>query len=76
MRLTVQGLPKLPDGGYYELYITRHGHIAGACGTFNVGGGRTVVRLNAPYDLRRFNGWVVTMERPGSPAHQVMLTTA
>src|SRR5438067_2101835 len=49
MRLTVQGLPKLPKDGYYELYVTRNGHIAGTCGTFRVGGDRTVVRLNAPY---------------------------
>ena len=33
------------------------------------------VRLNAPYNLGRFDGWVVTMERPGNNAHEVMLTT-
>src|SRR5919201_4570621 len=32
MRITVQGLPKLPPGGYYELYLTRHGHIGATCG--------------------------------------------
>lgn len=77
MRLTVQGLPKLPAGGYYELYVTRHGRIAGTCGTFRVGGGRTVVRLNAPYDLRRIDGWIVTRHLPGRSdgASRPLLTT-
>ena len=77
MRLTVQGLPKLTSGGYYELYLTRHGRIAATCGTFNVHGGRTVVRLNAPYRLARFDGWVVTRHLPGRPdeARRAVLTT-
>ena len=77
MRFTVQGLPKLPRGGYYELYLTRHGHIAAACGTFNVHRGRTTVRLNAPYELRGFDGWVVTRHLPGHPgeATRPLLTT-
>jgi hypothetical protein len=77
MRLTVTGLPKLPDGGYYELYLTRHSRIAATCGTFNVHGGRTVVRLNAPYRLSRFDGWVVTRHLPGRPdqATRPVLTT-
>ena len=77
MRLTVQGLPKLPSGGYYELYLTRHGHIGATCGTFNVHGGRTVVRLNAPYRLNRFDGWIVTRHLPGQSdgARRAVLTT-
>jgi hypothetical protein len=77
MRLTVQGLPKLPAGGYYELYLTRHGHAAASCGTFNVHGGRTVVSLNAPYKLKSFDGWVVTRHLPGRPdgASRPLLTT-
>ena len=77
MRLTVQGLPKLTGGGYYELYLTRHGKIGASCGTFNVAGGRTVVRLNAPYRLDRFDGWIVTRHLPGRPdeATRPVLTT-
>jgi hypothetical protein len=77
MRLTVQGLPKLPGGGYYELYLTRHGSLAASCGTFTVGGGRTVVSLNAPYKLSRFDGWVVTRHLPGRTdgASRPLLTT-
>jgi hypothetical protein len=77
MRFTVQGLPKLPNGGYYELYLTRHGRIGATCGTFNVHGGRTTVSLNAPYRLRSFDGWVVTRHLPGRPeeARRPVLTT-
>jgi hypothetical protein len=77
MRFTVQGLPKLPHGGYYELYLTRHGRIAAGCGTFNVHGGLTTVSLNAPYELRGFDGWVVTRHLPNHPeqATQPVLTT-
>jgi hypothetical protein len=77
MRFTVQGLPRLPRGSYYELYLTRHGHISAACGTFNVHGGRTTVSLNAPYELRGFDGWVVTRHLPGHPEESArpLLTT-
>lgn len=77
MDVTVQGLPRLPRGGYYELYLTRHGHIAASCGTFNVSGQKTTVSLNAPYNLKRFDGWVVTRHLPGRPdeAGRPLLTT-
>jgi anti-sigma-K factor RskA len=77
MRFTVQGLPRLPRGGYYELYLTRHGRIAASCGTFNVRGGKTTVTLNAPYKLKSFDGWVVTRHLPGRPeeASRPLLTT-
>jgi hypothetical protein len=76
MRFTVQGLPKLPRGGYYELYVTKDGRITASCGVFNVHGGRTVVSLNAPY-TEGFNGWIVTKHLPGRPeiASRPVLTT-
>lgn len=76
MRFTVQGLPKLPRGGYYELYVTKHGRITASCGVFNVHGGRTVVSLNAPY-TKGFDGWIVTKHLPGRPeiATRPVLTT-
>ena len=66
MLVTVQGLPQLPKGGYYELYLTRHGKIAATCGTFTVHPGTTRVRLNAPYKLKAFDGWIVTKHVRGS----------
>jgi len=75
LQVKVSHLPSPPRNGYYEMFLTRHGKIAATCGTFNVHGSTATVRLNAPYNLRRFDGWVVTMERPGNNAHEVMLTT-
>jgi hypothetical protein len=75
LQVKVSHLPSPPRNGYYEMFLTRHGKIAATCGTFNVHGSTATVRLNAPYNLGRFDGWVVTMERPGNTAHEVMLTT-
>lgn len=70
MVLRVSGLARLPEGGYYDLYLTRKGKPVAKCGVFNVGRGETVVRLSASYDLKDFdkNGWVVTRQTP--PNHE------
>jgi hypothetical protein len=67
MVLRVTGLDVLPEGGYYDLYLTKKGRPVAKCGVFNVGRKETVVRLSASYDLSRFdrNGWVVTRQMPG-----------
>jgi hypothetical protein len=67
MSLTVTGLPELPEHGYYEVFLTRGGKIWAPCGTFRVESatGGVSVRLNAPYDLRKGDGWVVTRQLPG-----------
>jgi hypothetical protein len=76
MLVTVQGLPQLQRGAYYELYLTRHGRLAASCGTFTVHAGTTKVHLNAPYKLKRFDGWVVTKHIAGRPdSDQKLLTT-
>jgi Anti-sigma-K factor rskA len=61
LAMTVRGLPELPDGRQYELWLTRDGKLAVPCGTFRVEGD-TVAYLNAPYRLRQYDGWVVTHE--------------
>lgn len=60
MVLHVRGLPKLTQGGYYDLYLTRGGEPLVSCGTFNAKG-ETDVRLSAAYNLERFDrdGWVI-----------------
>jgi Anti-sigma-K factor rskA len=59
MRMTVQGL----DGGEtYQLWLTRDGKLERLCGAFSAGDERTVVEMNAPYPLKRYDGWVVTRE--------------
>jgi hypothetical protein len=74
--MRVNGLKALPKGGWYELYLSRGGEPSVSCGTFNVHSGTTVVRLNAPYELKRFDGWVVTGHAPGQrDPGRVLLTT-
>jgi hypothetical protein len=62
MRMTVRGLPERPGRGRYQLWLTRNGELAASCGFFVVEGEKTVVYLNAPYRLRRYDDWVVTRE--------------
>jgi hypothetical protein len=74
LKVETSGLRQLRKGAWYELYLTRHGKPSASCGTFRVDTGTTVVRLNAPYDFRRFDGWVVTVHRPGEKKHPKVLT--
>jgi hypothetical protein len=65
LELETEGLPKLPEGGYYVLWLSKDGEYAATCGTFAVGSGKTTVRMNAPYRLRDYDAWVVTAVVPG-----------
>jgi hypothetical protein len=67
LALKVSGLPKLPRGGYYVLWLAKGRRYAATCGTFNVGRGETEVYMNVSYDLTRYDAWVVTAVRPGQP---------
>lgn len=62
MTLSVVGLPKLANHGYYEVYLVRNGRPWGLCGTFRGAGASKglTVTLNAPYSLRSGDSWVVT----------------
>jgi Anti-sigma-K factor rskA len=59
MAMTVRGLPELPKGQEYELWLTKDGKLAASCGRFRTADD-TVTYLNAPYRLRQYDGWVVT----------------
>jgi hypothetical protein len=65
MVLHVSGLPKLRQGGYYALFLTKGGRPLVSCGTINVSGA-TSVRLSAAYALERFDkdGWVIVRQTP------------
>lgn len=67
MVLHVRGLPKLGDGGYYDLYLTKGGVPLVSCGTFNAKG-ETVVRMSAAYTLENFDrdGWVIVRKTPAN----------
>lgn len=62
MTLSVVGLPKLANHGYYEVYLVRNGRPWGLCGSFRGAGSSQglTVTLNAPYSLRTGDSWVVT----------------
>ena len=75
LRLTVRGLKPLPKGSVYEMYLTHHGHPAATCGTFSIRRPSETVRLNAPYNLRTYDGWVVTRTTEGGKTHPVVLRT-
>jgi hypothetical protein len=67
MRVDVRGLPELPRGGYYLLWLEKDGEYGGTCGSFNVGDDETaVVDLNASYRLADYDRFVVTAEVPGA----------
>ncbi|HYT51187.1 MAG TPA: hypothetical protein VEL10_03175 [Gaiellaceae bacterium] len=69
MILQVTGLRPLPEGGYYDLYLTRRGKPIALCGSFNVGRrGEATARFTAAYVLEHFDGWVVTRQIP--PNHK------
>jgi hypothetical protein len=61
MVLSVWGLEHLTDGDYYTLALTRDGKPIVTCGTFNVAGHQTTVRMIAAYNLKRFDGWAVML---------------
>jgi hypothetical protein len=65
LELETEGLPKLPKGGYYVLWLSKNGEYAATCGTFAVGSGTTTVRMNASYRLTDYDAWVVTAVIPG-----------
>jgi hypothetical protein len=75
LKVVVRGQKPLPKGQYYEMFLTRGHKAAATCGTFRVAKSGDSVRLNAPYNFRSFDGWVVTREVPGSNRHPVVLTT-
>lgn len=66
MILHARGLQQLPEGGYYDLYLTKAGKPVVLCGTFNVKGDEVIVHFSAAYDLKHFDkdGWVITRQRP------------
>lgn len=68
MKLTATGLPKLGGKWYYEVFLVRNGKIYAPCGSFITKGGANGavdVTLNAPYQLRPHDTWVVTRQKRG-----------
>jgi hypothetical protein len=77
IQLSATGLPKLPTGGLYEVYLVRKGRLYAPCGSFVVTNPAQAVSvsLNAPYRLQRGDTWVVTreLERRGVSDHPTVV---
>jgi Anti-sigma-K factor rskA len=70
MVVSVSNLPPVPNGGYYDLWLSKHGKPLFLCGSFNTRNNTdTVLRLSAAYPLNagNFDGWVVTQHVTGRP---------
>ena len=63
VRLESAGLPSLPEGGYYVLWLEKEGDYAGTCGTFAGGDAEWTVS----YDLWDYDAWVVSARLPDQP---------
>jgi hypothetical protein len=66
VRLESAGLPKLPEGGYYVLWLEKDGEYAGTCGTF--AGGKA--EWTVSYDLWDYDAWIVSARLPDQPADE------
>jgi hypothetical protein len=79
LQMTVRGLPKPPDGGWYELLLSKNGRPTLPCGSFSVGGREVTIRLSVPYDLSDFpalfDGWVVVEHVPQQKHIPLVMTT-
>lgn len=64
MLVTVEGLPRLRDGDYYSLFMTRKGKPVATCGTFNVSGtDRKDMRFVVAYDFDKYDGLLLAEYR-------------
>jgi hypothetical protein len=79
LEMTVRGLPKPPNGGWYELLLSKRGRPTLPCGSFSIGGRAITVRLSVPYDLSKFpdlfDGWVVVEHVPSQKHVPIVMTT-
>jgi hypothetical protein len=66
MSADVTGLPTLPAGGFYEVWMTAGEALVSSCGRFVVdeNGNASDVWLNAPYPLMGYDRWVVVSVMP------------
>jgi hypothetical protein len=75
IRADVGGLPPLPNGAFYEVWMTKHAELESSCGRFTVdsNGAAQDVWLNAPYEFEEYDRWVVVAVLPGQPPSRWLL---
>jgi len=67
LRLEVRGLPRLPKGGYYALWLSKDGEFGATCGSFAMGEGETTATWTVSYPLADYDEWVITAYLPDDP---------
>jgi hypothetical protein len=80
MLLAASGLDPVPEGGYYELWLTKKVGSKQikevSCGSFIASDRDLSVRMNAPYTLEPgFTGWIITKHLPGERPDPTLFTT-
>jgi hypothetical protein len=60
LELDVSGLPDLPEGEFYYLWLAKDGEWEASCGTFSVGEEDTTVHMTVSYRLSDYDTWVVS----------------
>ena len=60
LELDVSGLPDLPEGEFYYLWLAKDGEWEASCGTFSVGADDTTVHMTVSYRLSDYDTWVVS----------------
>lgn len=63
LELDVSGLPELPRGEYYDLWLAKDGEYAATCGVFAVADDETTVRMGVSYRLADYDTWVITRKQ-------------
>jgi hypothetical protein len=76
MEMVVERLPQQANRtSYYELWLTKNGKAVAPCGSFRVHGRKTTVRFSVPYNLKHYDGWIVTtQQREDGPPGPTVLT--
>jgi hypothetical protein len=79
LKMTVRGLPRLGDGRWYELLLSKGGRPTLSCGSFAAAAQGVTVRLSVPYELSKFpdlfDGWVVVVREPKQRQARLVMTT-
>jgi hypothetical protein len=72
LRVTVDGLPQLPTGEQYILWLAKDGRFGAACGIFAVGEGETTVPMTVAYEIRDFDAWAISRYDPDGRPPQLL----
>jgi hypothetical protein len=72
LRVTVDGLPQLPRGEQYVLWLAKDGRFAATCGIFAVGESETTVPMTVAYEIRDFDAWAISRYDPDGRPPQLL----